>query len=36
VTKRFWDFVAVDSLSFSVGDGQVVGFLGANLPGKTA
>src|ERR1700741_3908596 len=35
VTKRFGDFVAVDNLSFSVGDGQVVGFLGANGAGKT-
>jgi len=35
VTKRFGDFVAVDNLSFSIGDGQVVGFLGANGAGKT-
>ena len=35
VTKRFADFVAVDNLSFSVGEGQVVGFLGANGAGKT-
>jgi ABC-2 type transport system ATP-binding protein len=35
VTKRFGNFVAVDNLSFSVGDGQVVGFLGANGAGKT-
>jgi ABC-2 type transport system ATP-binding protein len=35
VTKRFGDFVAVDDLSFSVADGQVVGFLGANGAGKT-
>jgi ABC-2 type transport system ATP-binding protein len=35
VTKRFGEFVAVDDLSFSVADGQVVGFLGANGAGKT-
>jgi ABC-2 type transport system ATP-binding protein len=35
VTKRFGDFAAVDNLSFSIGDGQVVGFLGANGAGKT-
>lgn len=35
VTRRFGDFVAVDNLSFSADDGQVVGFLGANGAGKT-
>ncbi len=35
VTRSFGDFVAVDNLSFSIDEGQVVGFLGANGAGKT-
>ncbi len=35
VTKCFGAFVAVDNLSFSIDEGQVVGFLGANGAGKT-
>ena len=35
VTKRFGDFVAVNNLSFSIAEGEVVGFLGANGAGKT-
>jgi ABC-2 type transport system ATP-binding protein len=35
VTRRFGDIVAVDDLSFSIDEGQVVGFLGANGAGKT-
>jgi ABC-2 type transport system ATP-binding protein len=35
VTKRFGDLVAVDELSFSVEQGNVVGFLGPNGAGKT-
>lgn len=35
VTRRFGDVLAVDDLSFSVDEGQVVGFLGANGAGKT-
>ncbi|MCW5949552.1 MAG: ABC transporter ATP-binding protein [Pyrinomonadaceae bacterium] len=35
VTKRFDDFVAVDSLSFEVRPGRVFGFLGPNGAGKT-
>jgi ABC-2 type transport system ATP-binding protein len=35
LTRRFGDFVAVDSLSFSVPRGEIFGFLGANGAGKT-
>jgi ABC-2 type transport system ATP-binding protein len=35
LTKRFGAQVAVDSLSFSVPAGQIVGFLGPNGAGKT-
>ncbi|MBM4270151.1 MAG: ABC transporter ATP-binding protein [Deltaproteobacteria bacterium] len=33
--KTFGDFVAVDDVSFSVADGECVGFLGPNGAGKT-
>jgi ABC-2 type transport system ATP-binding protein len=35
LTKRFGDFVAVDSISFDVHAGEIFGFLGANGAGKT-
>lgn len=35
LTKRFGDFIAADSLSFEVYQGEVFGFLGANGAGKT-
>jgi len=35
LTKRFGDFTAVDNISFTVGRGEVFGFLGANGAGKT-
>ena len=35
VTRRFGDFVAVKDLSFSMEQGKVVGFLGADGAGKT-
>jgi ABC-2 type transport system ATP-binding protein len=35
LTKRFGDFVAVDSLSFNVGHGEVFGLLGPNGAGKS-
>jgi ABC-2 type transport system ATP-binding protein len=35
LTKRFGDFTAVDSISFSVNKGEIFGFLGANGAGKT-
>ncbi len=35
LSRRFGDFVAVDRVSFSVRDGEIFGFLGANGAGKT-
>lgn len=35
LTKRFGSFTAVDRLTFSVAEGEVFGFLGANGAGKT-
>jgi len=35
LTKRFGDFTAVDSVSFTVQQGEVVGYLGPNGSGKT-
>ena len=35
LTKKFGDFVAVDGVTFSVGAGEVVGYLGPNGSGKT-
>ena len=35
LTKRFGNFTAVDSISFSVERGEIFGFLGANGAGKT-
>lgn len=33
--KKFGDFVAVDDISFSVGEGEILGFLGPNGAGKS-
>ncbi|MFH8256013.1 ABC transporter ATP-binding protein [Streptomyces roseolus] len=35
VTKRFGSFTAVDTVTMSVGPGEIVGLLGANGAGKT-
>ncbi|NNE71281.1 MAG: ABC transporter ATP-binding protein [Rhodothermales bacterium] len=35
LTRKFGDFTAVDAISFSVAQGEVFGFLGANGAGKT-
>ena len=35
LTKRFGDFTAVNTISFSVQKGEIFGFLGANGAGKT-
>ncbi|MGO9482390.1 MAG: ATP-binding cassette domain-containing protein, partial [Candidatus Kryptoniota bacterium] len=35
LTKTFGKFIAVDSISFEVAEGTVVGFIGANGAGKT-
>jgi ABC-2 type transport system ATP-binding protein len=35
LTRRFGTFTAVDRISFSVAEGEVFGFLGANGAGKT-
>lgn len=35
LTKRFGDFTAVDDISFTVGKGEIFGFLGANGAGKS-
>ncbi|WP_268033201.1 ABC transporter ATP-binding protein [Algoriphagus sp. PAP.12] len=35
LTKRFGDFIAVDTITFDVKEGEIFGFLGANGAGKT-
>ena len=35
LTKKFGEHVAVDDISFTVNDGEIVGFLGPNGAGKS-
>ena len=35
LTKYYGDFKAVDNISFTVNDGEILGFLGPNGAGKT-
>ena len=35
LTKKFGDFTAVDAITFTVEEGEIFGFLGANGAGKT-
>ena len=35
VTKKYGNFTALNNISFTVNDGEVVGFLGPNGAGKT-
>ncbi len=35
LSRRYGDFIAVDQISFTVNEGEIVGFLGPNGAGKT-
>ena len=34
-TKHYGDFIAVDDLSFTIGQGEIFGFIGPNGAGKS-
>ena len=34
-TKRYGDFMAVDDLNLSIGEGEIYGFIGPNGAGKS-
>ena len=35
ITKKYGSFMAVNDISFTINDGEVVGFLGPNGAGKS-
>ena len=35
VTKKYNDVTAIDNISFTINDGEIVGFLGPNGAGKS-
>ncbi len=35
LTRKYGDFIAVDNVSFAIGQGEIVGLLGHNGAGKT-